>query len=44
MGTLLVVRDTELVSKPSFEINLSLQGFWIIPEAIEFSMGASFAR
>lgn len=44
MGLLLVIRDTELVLKSSFEINLSLHSSWIIPEIIEVLVGGSFAR
>lgn len=43
-GHLLVLRDTELVAKPSFEINLSLQSSWIIHEMMEFSVEGSFSK
>lgn len=44
MGLLLVIRDTELVLKSSFEINLSLHSSWIVPEIIDVLVGGSFAR
>lgn len=41
---LIVTSDTEPVSKPPSEINLSLQGSWIIHEMTELSVGESFSK